>query len=233
MAGSSDATFEVEEDPLEVGLIEDLFLLGGAEEQSIATEIVDLAGDALGVVVDPADETVAEELALEPSDAQVVLDVPGSLFEVERAEVVTDSDTLVKRFVRGKAEFVGQVRLTEEDEGEGRKRIHLVVEQETELVKEQRGEQVGLVDDEKDGAAFASQVREGGAELGQEMEKVVGGLGLQSKEDLAIESGDGQMGVGEIDEGKEIAVEGVSKGAQSSGLAGTDVAGDESGEAFL
>ena len=67
--GSSDATFEVEEDPLEVGLIEDLFLLGGAEEERVATEIVDLAGDALGVVVDCADETVAEELVLETSDA--------------------------------------------------------------------------------------------------------------------------------------------------------------------
>jgi hypothetical protein len=136
MAGSSDATFEVEEHPFEISLIKDLFLLGGAEEESAATKVVDLAGDALGLIVDPADETVAEELALEPSDAQVVLDVPGSLFEVERAEVVTDSDTLVKRFVRGKTEFVGQVRLAEEDKGQERKRIHLVVEQETELVKE-------------------------------------------------------------------------------------------------
>jgi hypothetical protein len=65
------------------------------------------------------------------------------------------------------------------------------------------------------------------------VDKVVGGLGLQGEEDLAIEGGDGQVGVGEIDEGKEIAVEGVSKGAQSGGLAGTDVTGDESGKALL
>ena len=162
-----------------------------------------------------------------------MFDVPGSLFEVERAEVIADSDALVKRFVGSKAEFVGQVRLAEENEGEGRKRIHLVVEQETELVKEQRGEEVGLVNDEEDGAAFASHVGEGGAELGQEMEEVVGGFGLQSKEDLAIEGGDGEVRVGKIDEGKEIAVERVSKGAQSSGLTGTDVAGDESRETFL
>jgi hypothetical protein len=166
MEGSTDPAFEVEEDPLEVGLIEDLFLLGGAEEESIATEIVDLAGDALGLVVDCADETVAEELVLETSNAQVMFDVPGSLFEVERAEVVADSDTLVKRFVGSKAELVRQVGLAQKDEGEGGKRIHLVVEQETELVKEGSREKMGFVDDEKDRAAFASQVSEGGVELG-------------------------------------------------------------------
>ena len=76
---------------------------------------VDLAGDALGVVVDAAEETVAKELALVASDAQVMLDVPGGLFEVKGSEAVADGDALVEGFVGSKAEFVGQVGLTEKD----------------------------------------------------------------------------------------------------------------------
>ena len=57
--------FQVEDDPLEIGFIEDLFPFGCAEQQSTATEIVDAAGHALGVIVDAADEAVAEEGTLE------------------------------------------------------------------------------------------------------------------------------------------------------------------------
>ena len=80
-------------------MVEDLLLLGSPQEQSIATDVVDLAGDALGVVVDAAEETVAKELALIARDAQVVLDVPGGLFVVKGPEVVADGDALVEGFV--------------------------------------------------------------------------------------------------------------------------------------
>ena len=93
----------------------------------------------------------------------MVLDVPGGLFEVERTEVVADSNALVKRFVGGKAEPVGQVGLTEKDEGEQGGGIHLVVEQKAKLIKDVVREQVCFVDDEEDGTAFAGQVGEGGA----------------------------------------------------------------------
>jgi len=58
------------------------------------------------VVVDAAEETVAKELALVASDAQVVLDVPGGLFEVEGSELVADGDALVEGFVGSEAELV-------------------------------------------------------------------------------------------------------------------------------
>jgi len=67
---------------------------------------------ALDVVVDAAEETVAKELALIARDAQVVLDVPGGLFEVKGSEVETDGNALVEGFVRCKAELVSQVGLT-------------------------------------------------------------------------------------------------------------------------
>jgi len=82
-------------------------------------------------------------------------------------------------------------------------------------------------------AAFAGQVVEGGAELGQELEEVESGLGLQGEEDLAVEAGDGQVGIGEVDDGIDVVVEGVGKGPQGGGFAGADVAGDEGGEVFL
>jgi hypothetical protein len=41
------------------------------------------------------------------------------------------------------------------------------------------------------------------------------------------------MRIGEVDNGIEVAVEGVGESAQSGGLASANVAGDESGETFL
>ena len=38
--------------------------------------------------------------------------------------------------------------------------------------------------------------------------------------------GHGKVGVGQVDGGLEVAVEGVGKSAQGGGLAGADVAGD-------
>ena len=118
--------------------------------------------------MDAAEKAVAEELTLVACDAHVVLDVPGGLFQVEGSEVITDSDTLVESFVGGKAQLVGQVGLAEEDEGDQRSRVHLVVEQEAQLVKEFRWQEVGFVDDEQDIAALASEVVKGGAQLRQE-----------------------------------------------------------------
>jgi hypothetical protein len=142
-----------------------------------------------------------------------VLDIPSGLFQVEGSEVVADGDTLVEGFVRCKAELVSQVGLSEEDEGQGRSGIHVVVEQEAELVQEVGGEEMGFVDDEEDVAALAGQVGESGVELREEPEEAEGWLGLELKEDLAVEGDDGEMGVGEVNDGIDIAVEGVGKGA--------------------
>jgi hypothetical protein len=47
--------------------------------------------------------------------------------------------------------------LAEKDEGEKRDRVHLIVEQEAELVEDVVRKQVSFVDDEEDGAALAGQ----------------------------------------------------------------------------
>jgi hypothetical protein len=70
-------------------------------------------------------------------------------------------------------------------------------------------------------------------ELGEAAAEAKGRLDLQANQDLAIEGRDREVGVGEIDDAINVAVEGVGEGAESGGLAGADVTGDEGREALL
>jgi hypothetical protein len=178
---SANLPFKVTNDTLEISLVEDRFLLGGAEEKRSATEIVDPAGHTLGVIVDQSDEAIAEERIVTASDAEVVLDVGGGLLEVEGVEVVADGDALVEGLEGGEAEFVGQLRLAEEDEGEQGGGVHVVVEEKAELIEDIVGEEMGLIDDEEDGAALASQIGEGSVELREETGEAEGGLDLEGE----------------------------------------------------
>ena len=90
-----------------------------------------------------------------------------------------------------------------------------------------------FVDDQEHETSSAVEVRESGAKLGKETGKAKGRLGLEGDQDLMVEGGGRQVRIGEVDDGVDVRVEGVGKGAESGGLASADVAGDESGEAFL
>jgi hypothetical protein len=92
---------------------------------------------------------------------------------------------------------------------------------------------MGFIDDEQDVAALASQVMQCGAKLRQETHKAKGWFDLEGEEDFAIEGGDAQVGVGKIDDSIEVVVEGLGESADSSGLAGAHVAGEEGGETVL
>jgi hypothetical protein len=185
------------------------------------------------VVVGECKKAIGENRILTIGDAKMVFDVGGSLSEVEGFEMVADGDALVEGFVGGKAELVSQGGLAEEDESEQGSGIHFVVEQEAELVEQVMREKVSLVDDEESKAALAGEIREGSAELGKEAGEAEGRLGLEGEQDLMIEGRGRQVRIGKVDDGVEVAVEGVSEGAKSGRLAGADVAGDESRETFL
>jgi len=92
---------------------------------------------------------------------------------------------------------------------------------------------MGFVDDQEHKTSLAGEIGEGGTELRQELRKGVGRLGLESEKDLSVERSDGETGIGEIDDVIDIVVEGVGKGAESGGLASTNVTSDEGGEALL
>jgi hypothetical protein len=162
-----------------------------------------------------------------------MFDVPSSLLQVEGRDLVADSDALVEGLVGSEAELVGQVRLTEQDEGDEGGGVHLLVEEEAELIEDIGGEEMALVDDEEDETVFAGEVSQGGLQLGLELEEVVGGFDLESEEDEAVEGRDGEKRVGEIDDAVDVAVEGLSEGAEGGGLASADIAGDEGREALL
>ena len=151
-------TIKVKKDAFEVGFIKDFLALGGAEEQGGATNIVDVTGAAFGVVKEVGDETVAKELTLIAGHAQMVFDVGGGFLKVERGELIPNGEALVEGEVRGEGEFVSQVGLAQEDEGELGGRVEILIEQETELVEDVRGQLVSLIEDEEEEAAFAGQI---------------------------------------------------------------------------
>ena len=111
-------TVLVVDNPFEVRFIEDLFGLGSTEQESSAADVVNLARDALGVIRDAGQETVAEDLGLGAGDAEMMLDVGDGFLEVKGTEMVPDGDTLVESLVRRETEELGQVRLPEQDQGQ-------------------------------------------------------------------------------------------------------------------
>ena len=149
---------KVEEDAFEVGFIKDFLALRGAKEQGGATNIVDVTRPAFGVLKEASNETVAEELTLITGHAQMMFDVGGGFLKVERGKLITNGETLVEGEVRGEGEFVSQVGLAQEDEGELGGRVEILIEQETELVEDVRGQLVSLIEDEEEEAAFAGQI---------------------------------------------------------------------------
>ena len=101
--------------------------------------------------------------------------------------------------------------ITEEDEHEAGGGVHLGVEQEAKLVKQVRGELMGLINDEEGTTALPVGIVEGITELGQHLAERESGFNLKTKQDLTIEDGGLELRIGQIDDGKEVAVEGVGE----------------------
>ena len=92
---------------------------------------------------------------------------------------------------------------------------------------------MGFIDDEENIATFADQVLESRAKLRQKTHKAEGGFNLKGEEDFVVEGSDAEERVGEIDEGVDVVVEGLGKGAGGGGFAGTDIAGEEGSRVVL
>jgi hypothetical protein len=185
------------------------------------------------VIVDAADKAIAKDLSLGTGDPEMVFDVASSLFEVEGREVETDGDALVEGLERRETEFVGEIGLTEQNERDEGRRIHIVVEQKAELFEDVGREQVSFVDDEQNAASFAGEIGERGVKLRKQLRKVKQRFSLESEQNLGVKGNDGETRVGKIDDGVDVGIEGVSKGAESGRFAGADFAGDESGKPLL
>ena len=66
----------------------------------------------------------------------MVFDVGGGFLEVEGGQRITDGDALVESLIGGKAKLGGQIGLTNQNQGEERISVEIVVEEETKLVKQ-------------------------------------------------------------------------------------------------
>ena len=97
------------------------------------------------MVKESGDETITEELSLIADDAEMVFDVSGCFFQVEGEELIADGDTLVEGAVGGKGEFVSQVGLAQQHQGQVGGRVEVIIEQEVELAKEVRGQAMGFI----------------------------------------------------------------------------------------
>jgi len=178
--------------------------------------------------VNGVEKTVAENSSLATSHEEMVLDVSDGGCEVERRQVKRNANALTKGVEGSKAEFKSQVRLAEENKNETRGGVHLGVEQEAKLVEEVRRELVGFINDEQGAATLTVSVVEGIMELGEHSAEIKSGFNLKAKQDLAIKGSGLEMRIGEINDGKEMAVEGVGEGPQCSGFTNTDIASDQS-----
>nr|WP_228759931.1 hypothetical protein [Pseudactinotalea sp. HY158] len=107
------------------------------------------------------------------------------------------------------------------------------VRQQTQFLELFGGEQVGLVEDEDDGAAafvFLGGQQVGG--LGDEAGLVEARDGAEGGDDLAVDASAADGGVAYVDGGVPGGVQCGEGGADGDGLAGADLAGDHAQGAF-
>jgi hypothetical protein len=209
--------------------VEDALLVNHAGQEGGGAKEVNLAGDALGVIEDAAQRVVAEELAaLKAGDPDVVLDISNGVLQVEGLEMVADGQALVEGLVAGQAQGVAQDGLADQEQRGQGMAVHLVRQQQAELLKGISRQQVGLVDDQQGEAAPGlDQVAEGGADGGHQLGPAVGGLVMQGRQDIALETIHANGWIRQVDEEKAVGVELGGETANGRGLAGANLARDQ------
>ena len=225
----SSFAFDVGDRLADGGLVDDRFLGDGAGHQGGGADLVDAAGQALGVVKDARDRVVGKEGACrEAGNLDVVADVADRLVQIERREMIADGETLVEGLVDGEPQGGAQGGVTDEQQSSERLGVHLGGEEETELFEHRLSEEMSLVDDDQGGAALGgAEVVEGGAD-GADLAR--GGIGrpvAEVDQKLPVEARDAGGRVGEVDDEVAVGVEGGGEGAHSGRLAGAELAGDE------
>src|SRR5207302_4899548 len=138
--------------PLGTGVIHDVLVVGRGGDEGGGGGVVELAGQAVGQPVQAGDGVVGEQRLVSPGQAEVVAQVGGGLGQVHGLDREPGGDALVQGGEDPHAELAGQSRLAEEDPGEGRRRVHVLVGEQPQFLQLGRGEQVCLVNHEDDPA---------------------------------------------------------------------------------
>jgi predicted NodU family carbamoyl transferase len=100
------------------GIIEDLFLVKAASNESGGAKAVNLAGNAARVFKDTFEGIVREgRTGKKTSDVEVVVNIINGLLEIERRDLVRVGESLAKSLMDGNVQGLVQGRWTYQEQG--------------------------------------------------------------------------------------------------------------------
>src|SRR5215218_41205 len=209
------------------GLVDGAFAVGEGGDQGLQGEVVDRAGDAAGGLVQQRDGVVAEQGVGAAGELEVVADVGDGLGQVHAVQVVAQRDALVEGGQGADLQPPPQGGLAQQQAGERRAGVHVVVGEHADLLQLLGRQQVGLVDDHHGGLGLLGLL--GGQQLGglgDQAGLVEAGRSAERSDDLGVQAALADAGVGQVDDGVADRVQACDGGAGGDGLAGADLAGD-------
>ena len=128
--------------------IEDRFLVNQAGHESGRADLIDAAGNALGVLEDALQSIVGKErTGLVASDLGLVLDVADSLLQIEWAEVTAHGQALVEGLVNREMEGAAEIGMADQHHGGERLTVHFVTEEQAQLFEHGLGQEMRLIED--------------------------------------------------------------------------------------
>src|SRR5260370_6437282 len=200
---------------------------------SVEGEVIGGAGIAAGGGVDEGGGIVAEQGVGPAGELEVVGDVAAGLLAGHGGHGVAQGDALLQGGEDGELHGAPQGGLADEQAGQGRVGVEVVVGEHPYGLELLVAQQVGLVDDQDGG--FAALVAFGGQDgggLGGEPRAAAVGLGAGGGDDHLVQAADADHRVGQVDAGVPGRVQAGQDGADRGGLAGPDFTSDDADRAF-
>jgi hypothetical protein len=196
------------------------FLIEHGISESLLGDSADFSWYAEAELMNGLQGLLIEDRLFGSCQVHVMSHVMPGLFRAERGHVVADGDSLVKRFHDGKLHDSTQIGLTGEDEDEGVIGVHLEVGKKPEFFQGTSLEQMGFIDNEKDGFAGSFfGLQESALDLG--VDGAFGKPWSQAEKtiDVIEEICAAEGGKGCIKGFEEILIEAVHVATQSEGFA--------------
>jgi len=217
------------------GLFDHLVLFTGSHQESGNAQAVNQARDAFGILVNTRQGVIGKERSgLVFGQLDVVTDIGDGLSQVKRRQVVVGGDALVKGFMGGQAQDAAQLGLANQEQNAQGLAVHIGGEEQAQGFEDSHGEKVGFVeDDERQAVLGVQQFMEGRADTGHGFGLAEDGFMAQGGQQVAVDTGQAQEGIGEVDDEIAVRIETGGETAHAGGLAGAGLAGDQAQAAVL
>ena len=193
-------------------------------------DVVDLAWDAAGVVVDEAFGFGLEEPGRGAGAPEAEVDVGGALVFGEGSQVVADADAPDEVGVGGSGEEAAEGFLAAEDDLECGLGVEAGADEEAQVGEGVGGEEVGFVEDEEGGLVGVAGCVE---DLEEEAVSAEAGALAEGGDDEAQECGGLDLGEVEVEGLVAVGGEGFDEEAQERGLADAGRPGEQGDGALL